>query len=154
MIRRNYTVIIFIYTMFLLYMMFFGLGREASDFRFLQVNPFQTIRYFCGSNIKEHDFIINIIGNIFVFCPYGCLGISLKKLNKIAPLTFVFVTFICLVEFAQYFTGRGTADVDDVLLNILGMLLGFGIMQIIMQINLFNFALYFNEQERKKIPAY
>ena len=153
MIRRYYTGIIFIYTLFLLYMMFYGLGRHASDNRFLQLHPFQTIRHFCGPNIKHQDFIRNIIGNIFVFSPFGWIGLSLKKFNKIGVLSFGFLIFICSVEFAQYFTGRGTADIDDVVLNTFGMLLGYGVLQATTQFNVFNIFQHLDEKEINPISA-
>lgn len=143
MIRRYYTVLLIGYTLVLIYMMFFGLGREASNFRWLQTNPFHTISHFCSSHIKGQDFLLNIIGNIFVFSPFGWLGISLSKFEKIAPLTILFVSFITLLEFLQYITGRGTADIDDVLLNTVGMLIGYAILQIFTKGNIFNFQTQF-----------
>ena len=154
MIRRYYTGIIFVYTLFLLYMMFFGLGRHASEFRCLQTNPFQTIVHFCSSHIKGQDFLLNVIGNIFVFSPYGWLGITLTKCEKIGPLTFGFLLCIGFVEFMQYQTGRGTADVDDVLLNTFGMLIGYGIMQFTLHANILNFQTNFNMEKRVSIAGY
>lgn len=144
----------FVYTLFLLYMMFFGLGREASDCRWLQMNPFQTIGHFCSSHIKGQDFLLNIIGNIFVFSPYGWLGIIFTKWEKIAPLTLSFILFIGILELIQYQTGRGTADVDDIFLNTFGMLIGYGIMKFILHANVLNFQTYFNIERRVATAAY
>lgn len=146
MIRRCYTIAIAVYTIALLYMMFFGLGREASDFRFLQVNPFQTIRHFCSANIKHQDFLLNIIGNIFVFSPFGLLGIAIKKFSKISILTVPFMLFISILELTQYFTGRGTADIDDVFLNTVGMMIGFGAMKLWNLSKVMELQLYFREE--------
>lgn len=141
------------YTLFLLYMMFYGSGREASDFGYIQINPLQTVRYFCGENIKLQDFMVNIIGNIFVFSPYGWLGILFKKLFKIGPLAIVFMLAISLIEFLQYYTGRGTADIDDILLNTFGMLLGYAIIKLFAAVNAFNFRTYFYEEELETAVA-
>lgn len=151
--RRSYTGMMIGYTLFLLYMMFYGSGREASDFGYIQINPLQTVRYFCGENIKLQDFMVNIIGNIFVFSPYGWLGILFKKLFKIGPLAIVFMLAISLIEFLQYYTGRGTADIDDILLNTFGMLLGYAIIKLFAAVNAFNFRTYFYEEELETAVA-
>ncbi|MFC6267644.1 VanZ family protein [Frigoriflavimonas asaccharolytica] len=151
MIKRCYKIAIAIYTIALLYMMFFGLGREASDYRFLQVNPFQTIGHFCSANIKQQDFLLNIIGNIFVFSPFGMLGIIIKKFLRIRIITLPFVLFIAILELTQYFTGRGTADIDDVFLNTFGMMIGVGIMKLWNLLSNFTFQLYFGDNE--KVPV-
>ncbi|SFI56754.1 VanZ family protein [Halpernia frigidisoli] len=154
MIRRYYTAAIFIYTLFLLYMMFFGLGRHSSDLRFLQLHPFQTITHFFGPHINRQAFLINIVGNVFVFSPFGLLGLILKKLNRIKFLSLSFLLCICIVEFAQYITGRGTADIDDVILNTTGMLLGFGLLQASAQFNWFNISIYLPKKERNIVSSY
>ena len=42
---------------------------------------------------------------------------------------YIFLPFmlalICLVEIAQYLSGRGSMDIDDVILNFPGVLIGF-----------------------------
>lgn len=146
--QRYFTGTIIVYTFFLLYMMFFGSGREASDFGYVQFNPLQTIRHFCGDNVKFQDFMVNIVGNIFVFSPFGWLGIVFKKLYKIGPLTLVFTLLIAFIEFLQYYTGRGTADIDDIILNTFGMWLGYTTIKIVMAVNAFNFRTYFLEEEK------
>lgn len=148
--RRYYIGMIITYTLFLLYMMFYGLGREASV-GYLQFNPLQTIRHFFGDNIKLQDFMVNIVGNIFVFSPFGWLGIAFKKLFKIGPLALVFMLAISIIEFLQYYTRRGTADIDDIFLNTLGMLLGYAAIRFILAINAFNFRQHFVEPEYENV---
>lgn len=145
--RRYYTGMMIGYTIFLIYMMFYGSGREASEIGYIQINPLQTVRHFCGDNIKLQDFMVNIVGNIFAFSPFGWLGILFKKLFKIGPLAIVFMIAISIIEFSQYYTGRGTADIDDIILNTFGMLLGYATIKLFTAINAFNFRTYFYEEE-------
>lgn len=119
-------IVIVLYTFTLIYLMFFGCGRAPSDIGSYQFTLLKTIKKFCLSdNIKTYDFIVNILGNVFVFAPYGFLGILFRPLKKFLIITPAFLIMISVLEFFQYFTGRGIADVDDVFLNTLGCSLGF-----------------------------
>ena len=64
---------------------------------------------------------INLLGNIGLFLPVGFLASLLTgKVWKGIMFTFFFSLFI---ESAQYFVGRST-DIDDLLLNTFGGILG------------------------------
>lgn len=138
------------YTLALLYMMFYGPGREASDVSYLQINPFQTIRHFLHDRVRFSDFAINIFGNIFVFSPFGLLGLVSKQFLKFSIILPFFMLTIIGIESTQYYTGRGTADVDDVFLNTLGMLLGFFALKFVTQL----FSLAFENERRYLETAY
>jgi glycopeptide antibiotics resistance protein len=43
-----------------------------------------------------------------------------------------------VIELAQYYTARGTADVDDVFLNTFGMLIGYFGLKLATYLNIFN----------------
>jgi len=72
--------------------------------------------------------VINILGNVAMFVPFGLLlpmrFPSLRKLWKAFPVA---VTMIVLVEILQLFSLRGKCDVDDLFLNAVGILLGYGL---------------------------
>ena len=89
--------------------------------------------------------MVNILGNIIVFIPYGWLGILDKRLNKLPLLSFLFISWICAIELTQYYTARGTADVDDVFLNTLGMLIGYTMLKIVTKLNIANIRLELEE---------
>lgn len=136
--KRYYAVLISFYTFFLLYMMFYGCGRHP-EYGFLQLNPFQSIKYFLTYHkVFSEKFLINIVGNIIVFVPYGWLGLLDRRLNKLPLLLFLFISWIGMIELAQLYTARGTADVDDVFLNTFGMLIGYAFLQFAKKINLAN----------------
>jgi len=124
--KRYFAVFIALYTVLLLYMMFYASGREPSEISYIQHQPFITIQHFLNdNNIDNQAFIVNIFGNIFLFSPFGWLGLCIKKFNRFIPVTLFFLIAISIIESTQYFTGRGVADIDDVFLNTLGMLIGF-----------------------------
>lgn len=79
---------------------------------------------------KQADFhsLINFIGNIVIFIPFGILlplifrGMS-NPLSKVLILSF---TFSLGLETAQLILAIGTFDVDDLILNTFGSVLGYG----------------------------
>lgn len=150
--KRYFAVFITVYTIFLLYMMFFGSGREASDVSYIQMEPFMTIqKFFTDTKINNEDFLVNIIGNIFVFSPFGWLGLCLKKFNKFIPTSFYFLLIITSVETLQYITGRGIADIDDIFLNTFGMLIGFFLFKYATWKNIANIRFHFQLFEEKSL---
>jgi glycopeptide antibiotics resistance protein len=70
--------------------------------------------------------IINLVGNVLVFVP---LGYFLPKIWKGFRLLFVTILTVAMlmivVEFLQYATGLGSCDVDDLILNVAGTLIGY-----------------------------
>ena len=147
--KRYYAVLIAFYTFFLLYMMFYGCGRHP-EYGFLQLNPFQSIKYFLNYHqFFSHKFLVNIVGNILVFIPFGWLGILDKRLSNLPLLCFLFIACICAIELTQYYTARGTADVDDVFLNTFGMLIGYSLLKIATWLNVANIRLELNYEPFK-----
>lgn len=123
--KRVYTIAIVPYTLLLFYMMFFASGRDAYTMGFIQLNRFSTITHFFIDNVPLSDFLVNILGNIFVFSPFGALGLIHHKLLNGLLLSVSFMISIISIELIQYYTARGTADVDDVFLNTMGMFIGY-----------------------------
>lgn len=125
-------------------MMFYGCGRHP-EFGFLQLNPLQSITYFLRyNNFFSETFMVNIVGNILVFIPFGGLGLLIKKLNNLPLLFFLFVCGISMIELAQYYTARGTADIDDVFLNTFGMLIGYFGLKVATWMNIANLKIDLN----------
>lgn len=70
----------------------------------------------------------NIILNILMFVPIGfLLPIFLKKFKK-AWRTYLAGFMLTLgIEVIQYFTGRGIVEIDDIISNAVGTMIGYGI---------------------------
>ena len=66
----------------------------------------------------------NIAGNIVVFIPGGVYLALLNRNEKTLVNTAYIAAFSLEVEMVQYMTSRGVADIDDLMLNTLGGLLG------------------------------
>lgn len=123
--KKYYGPLINLYALLLVYCMFFGFGREAIGYHEPQIHMFATInRYFTGN----YDFLKiyhNIFDNIFVFMPFGFLGLLYPSLKSFPKLIVTFVIGISFVEFLQWFSQLGFADIDDVLLNTTGVIIGY-----------------------------
>lgn len=127
LILKYYPPLIFLYSIWILYMMFFAYNRGDSqaDRYFIRPFPFQSIYFVLTSGGSMSEILKNIAGNIILFMPYGFLGIIYPALRNYKKLLLVFLLAINYLEFSQYFFQRGYAELDDVILNVSGMTLGY-----------------------------
>lgn len=125
-----------IYLAFLVYFLFLMESR-ANTFREYNLVPFRSIRMFFEYYFVYHEFsfqywFLNIFGNIFLLMPFGfLLPVILDR-----PLGYLRIFLFSLlltagIELAQFCTGLGEMDVDDVILNVLGSLLGYGLLRLL-----------------------
>ncbi|REC47941.1 VanZ family protein [Chryseobacterium pennipullorum] len=124
MLKKVYKILIVPYTLFLLYLMFLGMGRFQYEDHLIRVEPvFSTIE-FIKNTIRWEDIIRIVLGNITMFIPFGFLGWALPALRDLKTLIFSFVSAIVIVEALHYFTRMGIFELDDVMLNTFGVYLG------------------------------
>ncbi|MCE3076776.1 VanZ family protein [Chryseobacterium gwangjuense] len=125
MLKKFYKIIIIPFTVFLLYLMFFGMGRTQMEDNLLTFEPiFSTINFIKGC-ISWKDIVMIVVGNVVMFIPFGFLGWIFPKLKELKSLLFAFISAITIVEAIQYFTRMGIFEVDDIILNTFGVFLGF-----------------------------
>ena len=85
--------------------------------------PFKEMfRYKIGSRL----FFKNVIGNIILFIPYGFFTSYILNLNKARSVTLMSLLVSISIESTQLIIGR-VFDIDDILLNTIGALIGFGL---------------------------
>lgn len=110
--------------------------------------PFKTIKLFTRGYqyglVSFNAYFTNIFGNILVFMPYGFfIPMLFKKINTyIKFLIFIFLIVI-LIEIMQFFTMSGSFDVDDIILNLFGASIAYGIYRIPFIKKLFHKVLLF-----------
>ena len=98
----------------------------------INLKPFYTIDNYINiianypqSNYYRHC-IINLFGNILVFVPAGWLIPRLfPTMRKFFAFFFTVLIAIVFVELLQLFTLLGHLDVDDIILNLTGMMIGY-----------------------------
>ena len=68
----------------------------------------------------------NLLGNIIPFIPFGfLLPVTYKKFSSTISVFFTGLASILLIEIFQFLTKLGTFDVDDIILNMIGIVCGY-----------------------------
>ena len=93
--------------------------------------PFTEIfRYKVGSSL----FLLNVLGNIAIFIPFGLFISKVLKSTKFLPVFIIsFIASGC-IEGVQLYIGRAF-DVDDIILNCIGSILGWFIYVMLVKLN-------------------
>ena len=82
--------------------------------------PFREIfRYHYTSRL----FIKNVLGNVLLFIPFGLFTTRFIGTKKVSLTIIISFLVSCAIEFAQMRLGR-TADIDDIILNTIGGMIG------------------------------
>lgn len=113
------------------------IAGELSGFHSYNIIPFQSILEFTKLMFNGYFSrgFNNIIGNILVFAPFGYfLPLLYKKCRKWKTVILLAFPISFLFEILQYFLYLGSADIDDVILNLLGATLGFCFFQVIKRV--------------------
>lgn len=83
--------------------------------------PFKEIlRYDVGTT----NFYKQVIGNIILFIPFGFFASYYVNIKRLGLITFITLISSTIIETVQYYIGR-SFDIDDILLNLVGGILGF-----------------------------
>ena len=83
--------------------------------------PFKEMfRYTLGSNL----FIKNVIGNMVMFMPYGFFTGYFLKINKVSVVLLLSMLVSTSIEVIQGYIDR-VFDIDDIILNVIGSIIGF-----------------------------
>jgi len=137
--KRERIKSVFLYGVFICYILFlmkllllsrvsllelFNAQRTLS--RSINLIPFHSImEYLSGGSVNIRKFAFsNVVGNTEIFIPLGVYFSLLKKDKRvITNLLFIFLVSL-FVEVIQGLSGIGSADIDDIILNCLGGLIG------------------------------
>ena len=88
-------------------------------------NYLQVVIYRTNDSVFIHC-LINLLGNILLFIPAGYLLPKLwEKLRNFFVFVFFSLLMLFIVELTQLFTLLGSFDLDDIILNISGMIIGY-----------------------------
>lgn len=115
---------------FLLLSDIYGRADGYEDYRYNLV-PFLEIKRFVhsafnGGSIHYTDVVINLVGNVAAFIPFGAL-IRWVRNQKTGFFVAVLYTFLFSlgIELIQLVTRVGVFDVDDLILNTCGGAIGY-----------------------------
>ena len=125
------------YLLLLGYVVFFssGFGREEhTEYRY-NLTLFQEIGRFYSFGMRTGAwdlFWLNVVGNVCVFVPFGAfLPALFAKCQKLIAVMLFSLELSLTVELVQLVTKVGSFDVDDLLLNTIGGILGFWMYKIL-----------------------
>ena len=72
------------------------------------------------------EFVVNFLGNIVAFLPIGMIPrLARRRCSGFWYAAVFSLSLSAMIESVQYMTGRRVADVDDLILNTLGGVLGY-----------------------------
>ncbi len=131
--RRSGAVLLAVYLVLLVYSLLFAkfYGRDSgfSEYRYNLVPFREIVRFY--SYWKQVGFVsafLNLAGNLVGFIPFGILlpviSRRMRNWKRILRAGF-FLTLV--MEFLQLVLRAGIFDVDDILLNTAGALIGYQI---------------------------
>ena len=139
--RKLHISLLAVYSAFMLWLLFDRPGYDPTIPYWEQVTqqlnlvPFRTLRLFANlldSSVRSHILmaVINLGGNIIMFIPLGLLLPKVfPKLSTLPLVLLATAMVITLVEITQLFTLVGSCDIDDLILNLLGAAIGYGILK-------------------------
>ena len=106
------------------------LGSMAPTGRYNLV-PLDTVRLYIRllqhseSLAQRNSAIANLAGNVVLFIPFGIfIPLMVSWQQKFLPFVILTTGLLLLVELLQYVTGLGALDVDDMILNFCGVMIG------------------------------
>ena len=98
--------------------------RRMNTHPFNEIKRFWAMRYTYGWKYT----LMNIGGNILIFVPFGFL-IPMSSKNKITRnffiVTLLAIMFSGAIEVIQIITKVGAFDIDDIILNTAGAIIGY-----------------------------
>ncbi len=124
-------LLFYLYIILLSYFLFFSehYGREniMKDYHY-NLEFFKEIRRFITyrRQLGFEAFLVNILGNVLAFTPFGfLLPLIDKKYRKFIYTTFLCLLFSLCVELLQLYLKVGIFDVDDIMMNTAGGIIGY-----------------------------
>ena len=119
----------YIYILMLSYFLFFSerYGRYMVTKKY-NLQLFKEIKRFIKYReyIGFEGFVVNIVGNVLAFSPYGFfLPLLNNKYRKFYIITILSIFFSLAVETSQLLLEVGVFDIDDILMNSIGGIVGY-----------------------------
>lgn len=124
-------LLFYLYIILLSYFLFFSehYGRNimGENYRY-NLQLFKEIKRFIRYRdiLGYESFVVNIIGNVLAFAPFGfLLPLLNKKYRRFFCVSLLSLLFSLTVEVIQMYLKVGIFDVDDIFMNTLGGMVGY-----------------------------
>ncbi|MFJ7755341.1 VanZ family protein [Peribacillus muralis] len=107
----------------LLVLLFFRPKGQVYSYNLI---PFSTILSYASNELDRLVSFYNLSANVGLFIPFGLYLLSGEGKVATALTKFLFpFTLISTIEISQFVLRRGSLDVDDLILNMMGVYLGY-----------------------------
>lgn len=95
--------------------------------------PFRSIHYYLISRQEPLEVgLVNVLGNVLLFIPFGgLLPLVVQRFRSFGSTLLLIGATSLLFEVIQMLTAMGNFDIDDVLLNVVGGALGYGLYRLL-----------------------
>ena len=114
--RKNFIFLWTVYLIVIVMLTFFS--REPGSRTDVNMRLFGT----WGASAQSHAYVIE---NILLFIPFGIMFPMIgKKVSNIFTCIIAAALFSIIIETVQYITARGFCQLDDIVMNTLGALIG------------------------------
>ncbi len=126
-ILRISRILFFLYCCLMIWEVFIGPYRSYGGIRRYNLYPFKTIiDYFINSEkYSAHLLFINLAANIVTFIPLGFFtALLFKRFNNISIVIVSSIMVTTMIETMQIILNVGVFDIDDIILNTLGCIIG------------------------------
>lgn len=107
-----------------------GFLLPQPEVRLVNLLPLNAYRYWVRVG-SWRVFWVDLLGNLVCFCPFGAfLALRRPDASLLRPALAGLSLSVC-IELSQYLLGVGVADVDDLVLNTLGVAAGFALTRLV-----------------------
>lgn len=128
-IHRFLIVLFMLYIAAMAYLLFFSeqLNRTNGNYEYNLVLLKEIKRgFWCYRNGMKGYFLLNVVMNVVAFMPFGfLLPLIHSGHRKFSHIVFLGFEMTLFIELVQLLLRVGSFDVDDILLNMTGAILGF-----------------------------
>lgn len=127
--REALANLLFLYAMLVVRVTLFPLQIFMNGQRHFNWRPFVELHWlFFNPRIA----LLNIVGNVVMFMPLGALlPLWDRRYRKAWATILAGLSLTFSIELLQYLMGTRSADIDDIILNTLGTVLGFALYRIL-----------------------
>ena len=138
---KKRTVYIYLFAAYCALMAWLLFGRERYDAELIAQNfnpmPLETIMRFVrlligdySAALKRHA-VVNLVGNVVMFVPLGYFTSLLwERFRPLWRCLLWGAGIIVCVELIQLFALVGSCDLDDLILNVVGIGIGYGLCRV------------------------
>lgn len=110
--------------LFIAYLLVFFRLVTSQDLNTYTGTNFIPFREILRYDIGTLNFHKQVLGNILLFIPFGYFVSCYCKIKRLGPIVLVSFLSSLVIEVVQHFIGR-SFDVDDIILNVVGGVIGF-----------------------------